>query len=235
LSNDGGTGNFGGFRSSCTNNLIAAGGVVSIPDYTRTCVCDYQNQSSLALVNMPDVEVWTEFPLAEVNEDVRHVALNLGAPGCRRADDGTLWFNSFVGAEIEYDEPGYYCRHSSVVRGDGALNWVAASGCRGIRRLSLNPARNEAGTFTVRLHFCDPDNDQAGKRMFDVSLQGRKVLESFDVAAETGGVFRPVVKTFQAVQLDADQPLLVDFTPRSTIGSGPTTTPILNGIELILE
>ena len=104
LSNDGGTGNFGGFRSSCTNNLIAAGGVLSVPDYTRTCTCDYQNQSSLALVHMPEVEVWTEFPLTD-DKDVRHLALNLGAPGFRRADDGTLWLNYFAGAEIEYDEP----------------------------------------------------------------------------------------------------------------------------------
>ena len=96
LSNDGGTGNFGGFRSSCTNNLIAAGGVLSVPEYTRTCTCDYQNQTSLALVHMPEVEVWTEFPLAD-DKDVRHLALNLGAPGFRRADDGTLWLNYFRG------------------------------------------------------------------------------------------------------------------------------------------
>jgi outer membrane protein assembly factor BamB len=37
--NDGGTGNFGGFRSSCSNNLIVAGGLLTAPDYTRTCVC----------------------------------------------------------------------------------------------------------------------------------------------------------------------------------------------------
>ena len=32
--NDGGTGNFGGFRSSCSNNLIVAGGLLTAPDYT---------------------------------------------------------------------------------------------------------------------------------------------------------------------------------------------------------
>ena len=61
LCNDGGTGNFGGFRSSCTNNLIVAGGVLSAPDYTRTCTCSYQNQTSLALVHLPQVESWTSF------------------------------------------------------------------------------------------------------------------------------------------------------------------------------
>ncbi|MEM7234620.1 MAG: hypothetical protein AAF517_20745, partial [Planctomycetota bacterium] len=59
LAGDGGTGNFGGFRSGCTSNLIPAGGILNAPDYTRTCTCSYQNQSSLALVHDPSVEVWT--------------------------------------------------------------------------------------------------------------------------------------------------------------------------------
>lgn len=152
LTNDGGTGNFGGFRSSCTNNLIAAGGVLNIPEYTRTCTCDYQNQSSVALIHMPDVRgVWTEFPLSNQGA-VQRLALNLGTPGFHRAEDGTLWINNFAGAQVEYDQPGYYCRHTSNIQGDGKLNWVAASGCRGIRRLTLNPGRKESATFTVRLH-----------------------------------------------------------------------------------
>ncbi len=61
LQNDGGTGTFGGFRSSCTSNLIAANGVLNAPDYTRTCSCSYQNQTSLALVHMPELDLWTTY------------------------------------------------------------------------------------------------------------------------------------------------------------------------------
>src|SRR5262249_48226144 len=61
LCHDGGTGNLGGFRSSCTNNLVVAGGLLNAPDYTRNCTCNYQNQGSLALVPMPDAEMWTSF------------------------------------------------------------------------------------------------------------------------------------------------------------------------------
>jgi len=61
LLNDSGTGTFGGFRSSCTSNLIAANGVLNAPDYTRTCSCSYQNQTSLALIHMPEVDLWTTF------------------------------------------------------------------------------------------------------------------------------------------------------------------------------
>jgi len=236
LENDGGTGNFGGFRSSCTNNLIAAGGVLSVPDYTRTCTCDYQNQTSLALVHMPDVEVWTEFPLTE-NEEIRRLALNLGAPGYRRAADGRMWLHTFAGAKIEYDGEGYYRRHTSSVFGDGDLNWVAASGCRGIRKLTLDPHRKQVGTFTVRLHFCDPDNDLSGKRLFDVKLQGRIVLENFDPAARAGGKLRPTVHEIRGVNLEAESPLTIEFVTRSpsAVPTDPAAAPILNGLELVLE
>ena len=54
-----GVGNLGGFRSGCTSNLIAADGVLNAPDFTRTCSCGYQNQTSLALIHMPEVERWS--------------------------------------------------------------------------------------------------------------------------------------------------------------------------------
>ena len=59
LTNNGGIGHFGGFKSGCSSNLVPANGVLSAPDYTRSCNCSYQNQTSLALVHMPEVETWT--------------------------------------------------------------------------------------------------------------------------------------------------------------------------------
>ncbi len=59
LACDGGTGNLGGFKSGCTSNLIVADGVLAAPEYTRTCTCRYQNQTSLALVHDPAAEMWT--------------------------------------------------------------------------------------------------------------------------------------------------------------------------------
>ena len=91
LANDGGTGNFGGFRSSCTNNLIVAGGILTAPEYTRTCTCAYQNQSSIALIHMPEAEMWTFFGAKELKGTIKRLGLNFGGLGNRKADDGTLW------------------------------------------------------------------------------------------------------------------------------------------------
>lgn len=107
LTTDGGTGNLGGFKSGCTSNLVAADGVLNAPDYTRTCTCAYQNQTSLALVHMPDLEVWTNqafdnaddvassniSPLWRKPARIRRMGLNFGAPGDSMVPGGSLWLD----------------------------------------------------------------------------------------------------------------------------------------------
>jgi hypothetical protein len=95
LARFGGTGNWGGFRSSCTNNLVVAGGVLTAPDYTRTCTCSYQNQTSLGLCPESDAEMWTYQPAAGPSSaaPVRRLGINFGAPGSRVDDRDTLWLH----------------------------------------------------------------------------------------------------------------------------------------------
>ncbi len=210
LAGDSGTGNFGGFRSSCTNNLVVAGGVLTAPDYTRTCTCSYQNQTSLALVPVPGAEMWTYFGSDEVKGRARRVGINLGAPGDRRAPDGTLWveFPSVAGKSpkipvvLRPEKPDLFRRHESRVNG-GGLAWVAASGARGLESLSVTLAAGakDEKTYTVRLHFAEPDGLGPGERVFGVWLQGRPALRDFDIAREAGGPDRALVREFRGVRV----------------------------------
>jgi len=149
LQHHAGTGNLGGFKSGCTANLIIANGVLNAPDYTRTCSCPYQNQTSLALVSMPEVEMWTcNFTGLDMPEGKRitRVGINLGAPGDRVADDGTLWleYPSAGGASPQLpvaftpSSTNSFRRHSSAVSGDGPA-WVVASGLRDIESIIITP------------------------------------------------------------------------------------------------
>ncbi len=156
LARSGGTGNFGGFRSSCTNNLIVAGGVLTAPDYTRTCTCSYQVQTSLALVPDADTEMWTYTGTGDrlqVTGVVKRLGLNFGAAGDRVDDNGTLWLEyPSVGGrspDVEVstgsDKVEYYRRHASVIK--GPMGWVTASGAaqpalsaRGTKRRRGKPA-----------------------------------------------------------------------------------------------
>ena len=204
LAGDGGTGNFGGFKSGCTNNLIVAVGLLNAPDYTRTCICSYQNQASLAMVPMPEAEMWTFFGNADLKGPVKRIGINLGAPGDRRAEDGTLWVeHPGVGgkspvAPITVEGPvEYFRRHSSRIAGEGHP-WVAASGAKGLSSLTLviNKDAKQSEPYTVRLHFAEPDGLQPGERVFDVALQEDLVLRNFDIVREAGGPDRALVKEF---------------------------------------
>lgn len=100
LKHHGGTGTLGGFRAGCSNNMMPADGVLSVPDYTRTCTCSYQNQTSIGLIHMPEMEMWTankppdavgRWNLNAPTGTIARIGINFGAPGDRRAENGTLW------------------------------------------------------------------------------------------------------------------------------------------------
>jgi hypothetical protein len=239
LCHDGGTGNFGGFRSSCTNNLIVAGGVLTAPDYTRTCTCNYQNQTSLALIHMPDAEMWTSFGSLDVKGPVKRLGLNLGAPGDRRAADGTLWLefpsvggkSPAVQATLTPKSPESFRRHESQVTSEG-LRWVAASGMKGITGLRITLAKNGTAPrrYTVRLHFLEPEKRAAGERVFDVAVQGTVVLREFDIVKEAGGPNRGLVREFRNIEATSEMTIRLSPCPQAGCRA-----PILCGVELVAE
>ena len=46
-------------RSGCSNSLVAANGLLSIPCFSTGCICNYPLQTSFAMVHMPEVSQWT--------------------------------------------------------------------------------------------------------------------------------------------------------------------------------
>jgi len=230
LQRDGGTGNFGGFKSGCTSNLIAADGVLNAPDYTRTCTCSYQNQCSLAFAHMPDevIELWHETPFRPSGKIVR-MGVNLGAPGDRKCDAGTLWLDypskggRSPDVTVRVSGGEYFRRHSMNIGGTGH-RWVAASGVKGAT--SVTVGLGGGGSYNVRLYFCEPDEVEPGKRVFDVAVEGGSGVRGLDVVKAAGGRLRSLVKEMKGVQLSGS--LKVRLTPQQ--GSLP---PVISGIEIV--
>lgn len=236
LSGDSGTGNWGGFRSSCSSNLIPANGVLNAPDYTRTCTCAFQNRSSLALVHMPDVDVWTFNQIDWDGKRVQHVGLNFGAPGDRRAPDGQLWldFPSIGGSSpdipvtVEGDNVEYFRQHPTHLIG-GDYQWVACSGVYGASTIKIAMDKDPdvvKKRYTVRLHFVEMKHNREGERVLDVLVQDRKVLTDFDVLAQTGSTKHAIRKEFHGV-LVGDS-LTIDLVSKS----GRTA---ICGVEIVAE
>ena len=261
-----GTGNLGGFKSGCTSNLVVANGVLNAPDYTRTCSCSYQNQTSLALIHMPEMEMWTysQFGIdGKQGDRILRAGINFGAPGNRRAPDGTLWLehphagtgnSPRLGVEGLPESTEFFRRHSSQVSADdGGHAWIGASGLRGEGEIVITPSlrrpflkkSSKSGEapaeepllkvdyptrpHTVKLYFSDPDSLPPGERVFNVSLQGKTVLENFDIATETGNANGLLVHEFHNIAIGAN--LRVELT--SAEGSGKP--PVIGGIEFIAE
>ena len=198
LLNDGGTGNFGGFKSGCTSNLVVANGVLNAPDYTRTCSCAYQNQTSLALVHMPEIDLWSVDDFAvgsSVASPIRHLGINFGAPGDRRDDKGNLWieYPAIAGDSINIDvkwnhDVKIFRRHTSQAsRTD--YPWIFASGLEGVEELSLkldqlgniNPDR--ANRYQLVVYVVNQLEGQSGE--VEMSLRGeKKRIKLKDIATD---------------------------------------------------
>ncbi|MBY0230835.1 MAG: PQQ-binding-like beta-propeller repeat protein, partial [Gemmataceae bacterium] len=224
LDGDGGTGNLGGFRSSCTFNLIPAGGVLAVPDYTRDCTCGYQNQASVGLVHMPEAELWTFSTARPVPGPVKRIGINLGAPGSRR-DGDTLWVEypaaggpaPKVAVSSVPAKPATYRLHQSLADGD----WVAASGVRGLSSLKVGVGGGKR-RFTVRLRFLEPDGLKPGERVFEASVGGKRV--GIDIAADAGS--KPLTKEWKGVEARGE----VAVELRALLGET-----VLAGVEIVEE
>ncbi len=250
LVNESGTGNLSGVRAGCTNNMVTADGVLNVPEYTRTCSCAYQLQTSFGLATMPDVEVWTLNNHSDPEPGtIRAVGINFGAPGCRVAD-GLLWVNypehrhvsrPSIPLEVETadgEAPQWFHRHSLRVAAGGAgPRWVAASGVEGARRVRLgglyggadNPG--SGARYTVRLHFAEREALEPGQRVFDVRIQGETVAERLDIVLAAGGPDRAYLAEFTGIGLDDRGAVTVEFVPRGD----NVRPPLLCGLEVRLE
>ena len=239
LLNDSGTGNMGGFKSGCTSNLIVANGVLNAPDYTRTCSCAYQNQTSLAMIHMPEMEMWTFNDLKLDKKYIQRIGINLGAAGDRKSEDGTLWLEyPYVGGpspkvpvKVLPKNVKWFRHHVSTII-QGKEKWITCPGVEGVQsvRITVDPKAHRTKKYTVRLHFSEPKKLVAGERVFSITIQDEMKIKKFDPAAMSKGNHRTVVKEFTGIAVEKD--LVVQFTPDASVNSAGA---VLCGIEMVEE
>ena len=104
--------------------------------------------------------------------------------------------------------------------------------CRFLRLIGRPATPPQERSFTVRLHFAEPDAVAPGRRVFDVALQGKTVLRGMDIAKESGGRYTPLVKEFRGVT--GRDVLTLALTPRDAAGK-PGLDPVISGIEIVEE
>jgi hypothetical protein len=174
---------------------------------------------------------------------VEHAAINLGAPGFREDDQKTLWapypardVGGLLGDWLPaYQHDAAMCyRHSDDLLAIEGTDkpWVFTSGYAHTKplRFTLIGRDERPAAYTVRLYFAEPDGLAPGRRVFDVFLQDEEVLTGFDVARESGGAGKALVREFRRIRVTDD--LVVTLAPTD---ASHVEAPILCGIEAVRE
>ena len=140
-----------------------------------------------------------------------------------------------LGLQTEFLEGGGYLRRSGEAEPVAGTNspWVFASCAQGLSRcvLPLLSEQDEPAEYTVRLYFAELENQRAGKRVFDVKLQGEIALGGFDVVKEAGSSHKAVVRELRGVQVSSN--LEIELVPRAEATSSMSRAPILSGVEVL--
>lgn len=175
LTADAGTRHFAGHRLGCWINAIPAGGLVMIPEASAGCVCLFSIASTVVLEPREPRRPWSIFSAVGAQRPVRSMALNLGAPGDRKAADGKLWLSypryrayQETSLDIKLDlKPKFaaggqftsVAEASHEIAGTGTP-WLYTSWAEGLEQLTLpllGPG-DEPADYTVRLHFARLDD-----------------------------------------------------------------------------
>ncbi len=242
LCEDSGTKHFAGQRLGCWINAIPAGGVLVIPEASAGCVCLFSIASTLVMEPRGDRTAWGLYSTGGGRMPVKHMALNLGAPGDRRDKNGRIWFGyprPRADNKLEFlldikpqFHPGgrFEAGNAESVAVEGADNpWVFASGARGLSRCEIPLLeKGQTGSYTVKLLFADVESG-GGDRTFAVKLQGVAVAKDVDVAKLAGGSNKALVRRFEDVSVTGN--LTVELTPNAKDAS-PGQLPNLVGIEI---
>lgn len=255
LEQDNGVTIFGAYRPGCAISVIPAGGVLLSQEAAAGCTCSYPVRCSLAMVRKPNrPQPWTVYVTPGELNPVKHLTINLGAPADRKDDEGTVWFSypnpktsshtHFPNYGVKFDlrarilpGMGYFCRDFKDVRITGTDKpWLFTSGCRGLLRCEVPLTDDSAGqstaSYTVRLGFNALPTDLVGRRVFDIKIQDKVVLESFDIMETARQANRAIVKEFKGIR--AGSALILELVPKSA-NPQVSQAPVINFIEVVRE
>jgi len=87
-------------------------------------------------------------------------------------------------------------------------------------------------SYTVRLHFAEVFDKDAGQRLQNVEINGATVLSNFDIIATAGGTHKAVVRGFIGVKPDASGKILIRV---SSAADSPDKNAKLSALEILPE
>jgi hypothetical protein len=243
LSVQGGVFQYPVVRAGCWINMIPAGGLVTVPEGSSSCQCAYNFKTSIAL--MSDERQYNYGIGGSGTEDRPAVRINFGAPGDRPDRGGRIWLawprpvaygrclgnqpygGRVVKSWLQVSEPKSdnkavsFGRNPDWIAVEGTDEpWLFACGLRGPLHLKIRASDKipAAKQYKVTLSFCMMPPDERLRR-FDVKLDGKTVLEEFELSAGRQAQTR-------IFTIPADGEVELELVPRSG------AEPVINAIEI---
>lgn len=205
---------------ACGTGAVPANGIFIAPEGRSGCTCATQIHASLALYPRETGRAWS-FAARGAGEvemaTVKKLAVNLGAPGQRRGDEGKLWigyrgggsaggrYSSFF-PRYKHNDSDFTYQASDLFQISGTRNpWIYSSAMQSRKELvfRLVPEGHSQAKYTLHLHFAEVDGAGPGERVFDVKVQDQVLVSGMDIAAE-GGTRHALVRTFKNIPVSRD-------------------------------
>jgi hypothetical protein len=244
LLNDQGLYMFYHSRMSCTFDATSGGGIMIKPPMAISCHCTWSLPFTIAMGQVPTqptVGQWFAQPGPSL--PVKHLYLDLGGTGDRRSAKGDMWLKPnrvqnhylLLGHDIKltmYEGGGNVQRTSQYTPIENTdVPFVFATAVRGLKQCVVQLTKPGAPkqAYTVRLGFAALPGDKPGQRVFDVKINGKTVLTSFDIMKEARRADRAVWKEFNVT---LGQSLTVEMVPKSDKLS-VDGLPLINGLQVL--
>jgi hypothetical protein len=238
---DSGTRHFAGQRLGCWVNAIPGNGLVMIPEASAGCVCQFSIASTVVLEPKSESKSWGIFSAVGDPTPVKRIGINLGAPGDRKDAARQEWLGyprpkTVERLEFVFDlQPrfseagGWYSRNAdSINTGSKDLDWIVASGVKGLEYCSIPLLGNEdePATYSVKLLFSEMGLEEVSA--LPIKLNGQ-LLDGSSSKVDTsgGGIVSVVSRTFSTVSVK--QNLTIE------IQSAANALPTLAAIEIVRE
>jgi len=242
-------------RQSCSIDTASGSGMMIKPPFNAGCGCPWSLPYTMAMTNMP-AEPAIPFTFFQSGRSlpVKQLRLNFGASGDRKDKAGNLWFDT-----ARFDHPSHlqvtlvpimafyptgdtsaggvsqYSRRSAsdVPASNTSDPFIFDAFALGLKRciVPVTTPRDGKGVFTVRLGFAALPGDKPGQRVFDVRLNGKRVLKKFDIVKAAGAAHCAVWKEF-TVKLDGN--LMLDLVAKAKQPT-PAQVPLINGMEILRQ
>lgn len=230
-------------RASCWVDTSSGGGMMIKPPHAISCKCEVSMPFTIAMAQVPQQPAVPQtFAQPGTELPVRHLNLDLGGTGERRDDEGNLWVIPRpgehklllqFGATPTYEEKGGPVQRSAnftpIENTD--TPFVFATAMRGLKSCVIPVTTPEAGVFTyrVRLGFSALPGDKPGQRIFDVRLNGKAVLEGFDIMADAG---KPDCATWKEFTLSVEKDLTLEMVSKTGTAS-LDAMPLISAVQIL--